>query len=70
MLSGRARRRRVENNVGTSGESFDEVVDMELTPSVISRVVHPTAAFAESPMYNTLIGSKAVPKQDKQVPVP
>jgi hypothetical protein len=70
MLSGMAIRRRVENNVGTSGEHFDEVVDMELTPSVISRVVHPTAAYVESSMYNNPIGSEAVPKQDEQVPVP
>jgi hypothetical protein len=70
VLSGEVRERRVGKNTVTSGEYFNEVVNMELTPSVISRVVHPTAAFVESSGCDSPIGSETEQKEHKPVPVP
>jgi len=43
---------------------------MELSPSVISRVVHPTAAFVESSEYDTPTCSGTLPGNGEPVPVP
>ncbi len=60
--------RRLANNVGIFRENFNKFVSMELTPSAISRVVHPTAAFVDLSRYHNPIGSEIEPSQDEPVP--